>query len=400
MAKKYVKRGYWQVKENVLADAKQYSYKTAWAKGNSSAYNAAKKYGWFEEVCSHMVSPKVPMGHWTLENLIADAKKYRTRADWKRGNQSAYATACQRDLLEQCCANMERDRKPDGYWTKAQVIETAQRYKTIAEWSLAESGAYDAAKTKGWMDDATGHMVRIYSHGEYTIYTLLLQYDVQFVYQKRFDDLRHKSQLPIDFYLPAFDLAIEFHGRQHFSVSKSSMFRKDLAGMQRRDAIKRSYAKDKGIEFLEIFNPVVGEIERCLVEKLTEIAAKRRIPLILSKRELTKDELSALASLNVWTKEAVLKDALGYQSIRDWRTSGNAAYQIALKNGWAEEATGHMIRLQKPSGYWTKERVILDALRFSTKIEWIRDNKNAWAAAQRNGWLVEISELMKARKPK
>lgn len=397
MAKKYVKRGYWQVKGNVLADAKQYSYKTAWEKGNPSAYNAAKKYGWFEEACVHMVSPKVPLGHWTLENLQTDAKKYRTRADWKRGSQSAYTTACQRGLLRQCCAHMERDRKPDGYWTKERVIENAKSYRTIAEWSMAESGAYDAAKTKGWMDDATSHMVRIYSHGEYTICTILLQYDIHFIYQKRFDDLRHKSQLPIDFYLPAFDLAIEFHGRQHFSVSKSSMFRKDLTAMQRRDAIKRNYAKNRGVEFLEIISPVVDDIEKSLIEKLTEIAARREMPLILNKRELTKAELVTLASLNVWTKDAVLKDALGYQTIRDWRNNGNAAYQIALKNGWVEEATEHMIRLQKPTGYWTKERVITDALRFSTKIEWIRDNKNAWAAAQRNGWLVEIGELMKAR---
>jgi hypothetical protein len=392
-------RGYW-TKERVLEDARRFPYQAKWIKGSPTSYSIAKKNGWVKEACAHMISPKVPLGHWTLENLIADALKYRTRADWKRGNQSAYATACQMELLEPCCAHMERDRKPDGYWTKERVIESSIRYRTIAEWSLAESGAYDAAKSNGWMEDATRHMVRIYSHGEYTIYTLLLQYDIKFVYQKRFDDLRHKYQLPIDFYLPAFDLAIEFHGRQHFAVSKSSMFRKDFVAMQKRDAIKRCYAKDKGIEFLEIVSPVVDEIEGILIERLTGIAARRQIQLVLNKRELTKAELDALASLNVWTKGAVLKDALVYQTIRDWRNNDNAAYQIALKNGWLEEATGHMIRLQKPSGYWTKERVITDALRFTTKIEWIRDNKNAWAAAQRNGWLAEIGALLKARRLK
>jgi hypothetical protein len=239
-------------------------------------------------------------------------------------------------------------------------------------------------------------MARVFSHGEHTIYSLLLQYDISFVYQKRFDDLRDKAPLPLDFYLPDFNLAIEFHGRQHFTISKNSMFKKDFKNMQRRDAIKRKYSKIKGMEYLEIYTPVTNEIENAILQKLSEIATIRGIKLALTKRRLTRKERQSLSNLGVWTKEAVIADALKFNLLKDWRNCGNAAYQIAHKNGWAKEATAHMARSQKPKSYWTKERVLEDAKKYKSKMEWFRSSQSAWATAQRNGWLDECGDLMKS----
>lgn len=391
---KYIKRGFWQIKENVLADAKKYSYQSQWAKASGGAFSSATRNGWLAEATAHMQSPKVPMGHWTLKNLIEDAQKYRTRSTWKRASASAYATAVANGFLEKCCAHMERTRRPDGHWTKERVLESALAHQTIASWSLADAGAYDAAKSKGWLGDATKHMVRIFSHGEHTIYSLLLQYDIDFKYQQRFDDLRDKAQLPIDFYLPDFNLAIEFHGRQHFAISKSSMFKTDFENMQRRDAIKREYARAKSIGYLEIETPAVEAIESAILNKVSEIAAMRGHTLNLVKRSLTFEEHQILSSLGVWTKEAIIADALKYSLLKDWGNCGNAAYQISCTNGWLDEVTSHMARSQKPKGYWTKERVFDDAKKYKSKMDWFRGSQSAWATAQRNGWLEECSSLM------
>lgn len=391
---KYVQRGFWQVKENVLCDAKKYSYQSQWAKASGGAFTSAKKNGWATEATAHMQSPKVPKGHWTLKTLVEDAKKYRTRITWKRANASAYATASVKGLLEKCCDHMERTRNPGGYWTKELVISSASAHQTIALWSLAHAGAYDAAKSKGWLGDATKHMVRVFSHGEHTIYSLLLQYDINFNYQQRFDDLRDKAQLPIDFYLPDFDLAIEFHGRQHFAISKSSMFKKDFVNMQRRDTIKREYAKAKGMAYLEIETPAVEAIESAILKMVLEIAATRGDALKLVKRSLTFQEQQILSSLGVWTKEAVVADALKYSLLKDWVNCGNAAYKISCTKGWLDEVAAHMARSQKPKGYWTKEQVFDDAKKYRSKMDWFRGSQSAWATAQRNGWLEECSSLM------
>jgi hypothetical protein len=273
VSKKYIQRGFWTNKENVLADAQKYSYQAEWAKASGGAFSSAKRHGWLEEACSHMTSPKVPMGHWTLDRLLEDSQHYQTPTEWKKASASAHATACAHGWLEQCCAHMLRDRMPSGYWTKERVIESARQFSTVASWSLAAGDAYDAAKRNGWMKDASAHMVKIVSHGEHTIYSFLLQHDISFVYQKRFEDLKNKSHLPLDFYLPTFRLAIEFHGRQHFATSQTSMYRKNLPGQQRRDALKRAYAERVGLHYLELDCPKVEDIQSAIINKLTEIAA-------------------------------------------------------------------------------------------------------------------------------
>ena len=396
MEKKYVQRGYWQVKANVITDAKNYSYQSEWAKASGGAFSSAKRYGWLDDASAHMQSPKVPMGHWTIKNLLQDAKKYQSRSAWKRDSGSAYATAAVKGHLAQCCEHMVRTRNPDGHWTRDRVIESAREYQTIASWSIAHSGAYDAAKSNNWLTDATIHMVRVFSHGEYTIYALLLQYDINFIYQKRFVDLRDKAPLPIDFYLPEYNLAIEFHGRQHFSISKSSMFKKDFANMQRRDSIKREYAKSNGMAYLEIDTPDVDQIETAIIQRIAKLAMSMGISKPLTKRDLSLYELQTLSSLGAWSKEAVAADACKYSLLKDWINCGNAAYQIACKNGWVDEVTSHMARSQKPKGYWTKERVFDDAKLYKSKMEWFRSSQSAWATAQRNGWLDECSIHMTA----
>ena len=397
MSKKYIQRGFWAKKENVLADAQKYCYKAEWARASGGALSSAKRNGWLAEACSHMTSPKVPMGYWTLVRLKENSQQYQTPADWKKANASAYATASARGWLEDCCIHMTRERMPSGYWTKERVIESALGFSTVAAWSLVAGDAYDAAKRSGWIKGATAHMVKIVSHGEHTIYSFLLQHDIAFEYQKRFDNLRDKKHLPLDFYLPTFRLAIEFHGRQHFETSKTSMYRKNLAGQQRRDALKRSYAERFELHYLELDCSKVQEIESAIISKLTEIAAMKGEAFKLTKRALTDNEKKLLASLGIWTREAILVDALKYSCIRDWKACGNAAYQVACVKGWKEEATSHMVQLQKSKGYWTKERVLEDARHFTGVMEWFGANQSAWATAQRNGWLPEVTAHMVRR---
>jgi len=394
MSKKYRPRGYWANKENVLADARKYAYFADWARASGGAIGSAKKHGWLAEACQHMTSPHKPRGHWTLAALIADARQYSSPSAWKENNASAYATARTKGWLGLCSEHMARIRHPVGYWTKEKCIQSARRYSTIIAWSLAEGPAYDAAKRGRWYREATKHMVKTYSHGEYTIYRFLLQHDIVFEHQKRFGDLRDKKHLPYDFYLPAYNLAIEYQGRQHFNVSPNSMFSKDLSAMQRRDALKRKYAENARLSYLEIEAQTADDIEAVLVAKLTAIQQSRGQLLVLEKRALTEEEDRALAHLGTWTKEAVLADALKYQSRRDWANCGNAASQIARLNGWAEEATRHMTQLQKPAGYWTKDRVLADAKQYKTKLEWVIANGTAWGKAQARGWLAEATAHM------
>jgi hypothetical protein len=396
MVLKQKPKGYW-TKDRVLEEAKKYSYPAEWSKAGGGSFSTAQRNQWLTEACAHMKSPKVPMGYWTKEKLIEDAQKYSSRAEWKKANGSAYATARTNKWLDECCSHMQLLVKPAGYWTKERCLESAKKYPTIVAWSVGENGAYDAAKGKPWYADATKHMVKTFSHGEYTIYSFLLSHDIKFTYQKRFKDLKDKAQLPYDFYVDELDLVIEYQGRQHFGTSKTSLFRKNAEDQPRRDAIKKDYALRNGLFYLDIETQKSDEIERQLIEKIKEISSLKNKNFLLKRRDLTSEEESILSNLGVWTKENVLKDALKYKTLKEWFGNDNAAAQVAYKNGWIKEATAHMTPSQKPKGYWTKERVIASASKYQSSSDWIKGEGGAWSKAQANGWLEEATAHMPNR---
>jgi len=93
-----------------------------------------------------------------------------------------------------------------------------------------------------------------------------------------------------------------------------------------------------------------------------------------------------------WNKEVCIEDALNYTSRHEWQKNNNTAYSIARKNGWLEECCGHMDSVRI---VWTKDDCVKSALRYKTKIEWINGDKKAYVSAVNNGWLVDCTKHMK-----
>ena len=92
------------------------------------------------------------------------------------------------------------------------------------------------------------------SHGEDTIKKYLDNNQIEYEWQKRFDDLygNYNRKLSYDFYLPLYNVLIEYQGKQHY-------FPIDLFGGEpafktriEYDNIKREYARSKCIDLLEI----------------------------------------------------------------------------------------------------------------------------------------------------
>ncbi len=381
--------GYWN-KETVLAEAKRYKNKKEWVKHSHHTYKMAGRNKWLEEACLHMRNVKKPQRYWTIEKLLTDAKKYKTSSEWKRVSASAYATACHSSVLEECTQHMEKMYKSKGYWTKNKCRESAKKHLTIREWSLMDGAAYDAAKRNNWIGNSTEHMIKVFSHGELTIYIFLLSHDLNFEYQKRFSDLKDKSYLPYDFYLPDFNLVIEYQGRQHFDASHSSRYKKDIDAIQRRDSMKRKYAKDKRIAYLEIDAEVVDEIEGSIINKLKSIDDK----LKLMKRKLTQNENKVISSLGRWDKFSVITEARKYTNSTDWSSCGNSSYYISIKNGWFKEATTHFKPKRRRNRYWSKDQVALSASKYKTKTEWRLADPCASVVAYQKKWHAEVTKHM------
>jgi hypothetical protein len=150
--------GYWTL-ERLQAEALKYSTRQEFQQKSGAAYKAAGEQKCRDQVCSHMSKVKQPKGHWTLENLQAEALKYDNKADFRTHSNPAFLTAARKKLLDQICSHMEPGKLPNGYWlNKANCAAEALKYTNRRAFSIANSSAYHGADTNGWLDEICTHM--------------------------------------------------------------------------------------------------------------------------------------------------------------------------------------------------------------------------------------------------
>jgi len=92
----------------------------------------------------------------------------------------------------------------------------------------------------------------IESKGEKKIAKLLEIKNIEFKRQKTFEDCRSKRKLPFDFYLPKYNILIEYDGIQHFKPRDLWGKEEGLRYIQKNDTIKNKYCIDNKIELIRI----------------------------------------------------------------------------------------------------------------------------------------------------
>jgi len=90
------------------------------------------------------------------------------------------------------------------------------------------------------------------SHGENEIEKILNNKNILFETQKKFKNCKDKYYLPFDFYLPEYNLCIEFDGIQHFKPIDYFGGEEKFKLQQKRDSIKNIYCKENNINLLRI----------------------------------------------------------------------------------------------------------------------------------------------------
>ena len=102
------------------------------------------------------------------------------------------------------------------------------------------------------------------SVGERRIREFLTSNKIKFEQEKAFEDCKDIYRLPFDFYLPDYNLIIEFDGQHHFYETG----RGNYESTKRHDEIKNQYCKDNNIELLRIpyFNG--NDIEKIIAKQL------------------------------------------------------------------------------------------------------------------------------------
>lgn len=115
------------------------------------------------------------------------------------------------------------------------------------------------------------------SIGEQIITVILENMNISFEREKKFAECKNEKELRFDFYLPTYNLCIEFQGEQHFkpvdfsytpTKESKEKAKEKFKENQLRDAIKKEFCNKNGIKLLEITYKQMDEIEEILKDNL------------------------------------------------------------------------------------------------------------------------------------
>ena len=107
------------------------------------------------------------------------------------------------------------------------------------------------------------------SHGERFIRNYLDNNNIKYEPQKKFKDLKDKTYLSYDFYLPKQNMLIEYQGEQHYESNAYFGGEKQLELQQLHDKMKKDYAKANGYKLLELHYSLDTQ------EKVTKYLSRR-----------------------------------------------------------------------------------------------------------------------------
>lgn len=91
------------------------------------------------------------------------------------------------------------------------------------------------------------------SKGESMISKLLNKNKIEYIREKRFKDCKNIVTLPFDFYLPEYNICIEFHGKQHFKMECHFGKENGFEDTNKRDKIKELFCKENNISLIIVF---------------------------------------------------------------------------------------------------------------------------------------------------
>lgn len=336
----------------------------AWRKKQPFAYRLAIVYGRLEEICKQF-GWKIPENiEWTFEMCLDIAKQYNSRGEWQRHDKRSYSAAYRHGWLDQCTKHMTVILRSKHYWTKERCMASAARFSTRQEWLEADNSAILAARRRGWFNECCAHMSRLS-----TRWTKEQCMTSAKQYKTRKDWMRHELKL----YVSATNNGWLDECCAHMVLLRKKKWTKPECIESAKRFMSKTEWKNGDLTAYQSANRN-GWLDECC----SHMKILRR---------------------NAWTKEECIADAKKYHTKKEWNQSSSAA-QIAAKNGWLDECCAHMIKLQTPKGYWTLERCKASASIFSTKSAWERGDQRAYQAACKKGWLNQCcGHMQQLKKP-
>lgn len=400
---KYTRRQAW-TKEEVIAEARKYTTVKEFVAKATGAYQAALKNDWMRDLSWLNYGSK----SWTRETVIAESHKYKTRTEFSKGSMGAYLYAKKHNILD------EMTWLPllvHSKWTKEECVEESKKYTTRKDFSEHSSGAYTAALKNGWLEEMTWLALLVrpeWTHEECIEISKLyasrseFQNNAKGAYQASLKNgwleemIWHHTPIPGELKQIANHYVYVYLDEENkvCYVGRTNRLKK-------RDREHRHpYRKPDSLK--RYFDSIGRDIPEIVIlkEKLLPTESQywedyyvkdffKRGYKIINRAKTGVDVGSLGGGFIKWTKKATFLESKKYRTFGEFRNGNPSASNAASRNGWLKEMTW-LAYDQMPNGYWTKERVIEESKKYSSRAEMEKYSLAAYSAALKNGWSEDL----------
>ena len=360
---------------------------------------------------------------WTYENCYEEAKKYKSKFDFKLAAPRAYTKARENGWL------IEYNwftpiRKDLGYWTKKQCYEEAKEYKTKTEFMEGSPTAYSKSLKNGWNIDYTwftNDQLNVYNGKVDSIYSYFFE-EQNAVYVGRTLMRRQKDRDREHLYKIDRDAVAKFAKENNCSVPSMVIIEDNLTleeGQERERFWIEEY-KRQGYIILNKAATGRGTSSLGMIGhgKWNRKSCYREAQKYHSAHEFEKANSSAYNAARrngwlkdydwfdvlwgkKWDKESCFEEAKKYKTRGEFRKGSGGAYNKACKMGWLDDYDWMPSRQQKPSGYWNDYNHCYDeAKKYHCRAEFEKGCITAYQKARLKGWIDDYSWFTEKRKNK
>lgn len=289
--------GYWNDYDRCYEEAKKYASRGEFAKGNQSAYNSAWKNHWLDDY--FWFSESTSAKKWDYDTCLEESKKYKTRTEFYKGNKSAYKIACQNKWLDKFT------------WLENPI--NSEKQDCIYAYEFKELNSVYVGRT--------------------------------LEYRKKNRDWEHLYDRK--------DSVCKFAYENNVKVPEPIYLEEGITvevGSKREQYWIDKYKNEGWILINKKKGGSVGGLGRCK-----------------------------------WNYETCYNEAKKYNNISDFAKWSPGAYQKAIKNNWRNDYTW----LPKSKRY-TYEEVFNIAKQYEYKVDFYRNNCGAYDKALREGWINDF----------
>jgi predicted GIY-YIG superfamily endonuclease len=394
--------------DHVAREAKKFSTRKAFQLASPGAYRAALRLGIIDAVSGHMVRSRVPKGYWNESVIRATAAKYKTKVAFKRHSPAAHAAAHKYRVMDLVCRHMKSLKRPD--WTPNQIAEEAKKYSSRSEFEKRSRGAYKAAHRRSLLDTVCAHMRRqghrfkraiyIYEFADKSVYVgLTYDYERRHRQHMLFSKRIIEKAMRFDYKLIRYDkwMRPESAAREEARLLRSYSRRGwQLINFSRPGSIGGSLRK---------WTPATLSAEVRKYRTLSDFQQHSRGAYHAAwKSGVLNSITTGLKRLKqpngTWTRAAILREARKYDTRTKFIANAAGACNAARRLGVLKKACKHMRQFTLPKGSWTRAKILKSAQACGDRTEFQRKFPGAYDAAMRLQLLPEIHRMIPRRHPK